>query len=188
MKKHDIIKSIWIIATMARSQAALKSKLLILQPAKFSGAPKRRRQMKMMKAVGVVWVMLGAAMLCVAEEPAKQIDLEQESKAGIDQGQPGKFFDKHNIMIGEKSETAFLNKNGVSPDGTVPMYRDTSGKLWAMCGHSHAGHIAMFSGTCLDDMKKTYPISTNFRVGSSDHAFSGVRYPEGVKARGSNYL
>jgi hypothetical protein len=185
MKKHDIIKSIWIIATMARSQAALKSKLLILQPAKFSGAPKRRRQMKMMKAVGVVWIMLGAAMLCVAEEPAKQSDLEQESKAGIDQEQPGKFFDKHNIVIGEKSKTAFLKKNGVSPDGTVPMYRDTSGKLWAMCGHSHAGHIAMFSGTCLDDMKKTYPISTNFRVGSSDHAFSGVRYPEGVKARGS---
>ena len=131
--------------------------------------------MKMMKAVAVVWVTLVGAMLFVSEEPTKQVDQEQ----------PGKFFDKHKIVIGEKSKTAFLNKNGVSPDGTVPMYRDTSGKLWAMCGRSYVGHIAMFSGTCLDDIKKTYLISTNFRLGGDDHAFSGVRYPEGVKARGS---
>jgi hypothetical protein len=130
--------------------------------------------------------MLGAAaMPCLAGEPAKQGAPEQESKAKTDLQQAGRFFDKHDIVIGEKSETPFTNKNGVSPDGTMPMYRDTSGKLWAMCGHSHMGHIAMFSGTRLDDMKKAYPISTNFCVGHADHAFSGVRYPEGVKPRGS---
>ena len=36
----------------------------------------------MTKSVGVLWVMLGtAAMLCVAGEPAKQSDREQESEA-----------------------------------------------------------------------------------------------------------
>jgi hypothetical protein len=109
----------------------------------------------------------------------------EASKAEADQKQTGKFFDQHHIVIGEHKETPFTNRNGVSPDGTMPMYRDTSGKLWAMCGHSHLGHIAMFSGTRLDDMKKAYPISTNFCVGHADHAFSGVRYPEGVKPRGS---
>ena len=90
-----------------------------------------------------------------------------------------------NIVIKEKLSTTFVNKEGVYQDGTTPMYRDTDGKLWAMSGHSHMGHIAMFCGTCLDDMKQLYPIQTNFCVGHADYAFDGVRYPEGVKARGS---
>ncbi len=90
-----------------------------------------------------------------------------------------------NIKITEKLSTAFVNKDGIYQDGTTPVYRDTDGKLWAMSGHSHMGHIAMFCGTCLDDLKQLYPIQTNFCVGHADYAFDGVRYPEGVKPRGS---
>ncbi len=95
------------------------------------------------------------------------------------------FFDEHDIVIGEKSETAFMNKYDIYQDGTTPMYRDVDGKLWAMSGHSHMGHIGMFYGTRLDDLKELYPISTNFCVGHADYAFSGIRYPEGIKPRGS---
>lgn len=95
------------------------------------------------------------------------------------------FFSKHTIEVGEKSDSPFLNKIDIYQDGTTPMYRDASGKLWAMSGHSHMGHIGMFCGTTLDDMKEVYPISTNFCVGHADYAFSGIRYPEGVKPRGS---
>ena len=70
-------------------------------------------------------------------------------------------------------------------DGTTPMYRDVDGKLWAMSGHSHMGAIHMFCGTCLDDMAKLYEIQTNFCVGHSEYAFSGIRYPEGNKPVGS---
>lgn len=95
------------------------------------------------------------------------------------------FWINHSIIIGEKKETAIQNKNNIYQDGTTPMYRDVDGKLWAMSGHSHVGEIAMFSGTCLDDMQKQYAINTNFCVGHADYAFNGIRYPEGVKARGS---
>ncbi len=95
------------------------------------------------------------------------------------------FFNKYSIVIKEKKDTAFVNKINIYQDGTTPMYRDTDGKLWAMSGHSHMGHIGMFCGTCIDDMKEVYPISTNFCVGHADYAFSGIRYPEGVKPRGS---
>lgn len=96
------------------------------------------------------------------------------------------FFKKHTIDIGEKKEAEpFLRKYGIYQDGTTPMYRDTDGKLWAMSGHSHMGHIAVFCGTSIDDLKEMYPIQTNFCVGHADYAFANVRYPEGVKARGS---
>ena len=95
------------------------------------------------------------------------------------------FLDEHKIIIGDKEESPFLNKLGVYQDGTTPMYRDTDGKLWAMSGHSHMGHIGMFCGNSLDDMKEVYPIHTNFCVGHADYAFSGIRYPEGIKPRGS---
>ncbi len=95
------------------------------------------------------------------------------------------FWNNHSIIIGEKKETAFQNKNNIYQDGTTPMYRDVDGKLWAMSGHSHVGEVAMLSGSCLDDMKKQYAINTNFCVGHADYAFNGIRYPEGVKARGS---
>lgn len=96
-----------------------------------------------------------------------------------------KFFDKYKLEIGEGKETEFNTKNEVYQDGTTPMYRDTDGTLWAMSGHSHCGRIAMFSGTCLDDIKLKWKINTNFCVGHADYAFNGVRYPEGIKARGS---
>ena len=96
-----------------------------------------------------------------------------------------KFFDKYELCITERSESPFLNSLGVYQDGTTPMYRDADGKLWAMSGHSHMGHIAMFSGTCLDDMQYAWEIQTNFCVGHADRAFSGIRYPDGVRPRGS---
>lgn len=43
----------------------------------------------------------------------------------------------------------------------------------------------MFRGTTLDDLQEVYLIELNFCVGHADYAFSGVRYPEGVKPRGS---
>lgn len=96
-----------------------------------------------------------------------------------------KFFDKYKLEIGEGVETCFNIKNGVAQDGTTPMYRDIDGTLWAMSGHSHLGNIAVFKGTCLDDLQLAYKIETNFCVGHADYAFSGIKYPEGIKARGS---
>ncbi len=94
-------------------------------------------------------------------------------------------FEDCRLMIGECSESPFLNRNDIYQDGTTPMYRDTDGRLWAMSGHSHLGHIGMFCGTTLEDMKELYPIATNFCVGHAEYAFSRIPYPEGVKARGS---
>ena len=91
----------------------------------------------------------------------------------------------YQIKVGESAETPFLQRAGIYQDGTTPMFRDENGKLWAMSGHSHMGHIGMFKGTCLDDMKQVYEIGLNFCVGHKDYAFSGIRYPEGVKPRGS---
>ncbi len=96
-----------------------------------------------------------------------------------------KFFDTYDLVIGEKKPSPFLNEIDVFQDGTTPMYRDTDGKLWAMSGHSHMGHIGMFCGTCLDDLKHVYPIELNFCVGHAEHAFDSVRYPEGILPRGS---
>lgn len=91
----------------------------------------------------------------------------------------------YEIKIGESAETPFLQRAGIYQDGTTPMFRDENGKLWAMSGHSHMGHIGMFCGTCLDDLKEVYPIDLNFCVGHADYAFDKIRYPEGIKARGS---
>lgn len=96
-----------------------------------------------------------------------------------------KFFDRYELKIGERTESPFMNKDGIYQDGTTPMYRDTDGTLWAMSGHSHKGHIGMFAGTCLDDMKEKWEIQTSFCVGHAEYAFSGVRYPEGILPRGS---
>ena len=92
---------------------------------------------------------------------------------------------KINFRIGERYNSPFLNKVNVFQDGTVPFCRDKDGKLWAISGHSHMGEIAMFCGNDICDMQKVYPISLNFCVGNADYAFSGIRYPEGVRARGS---
>lgn len=95
------------------------------------------------------------------------------------------FFEKHTLKIGEKLNTPFVNSDNIYQDGTTPMYRDKDGKLWAMSGHTHVGEIAMFAGSSLDDIKKLYAIKTNFKTGNAEYAFSGVRYPEGIKPRGS---
>ena len=95
------------------------------------------------------------------------------------------FFDKYKIEFGEKTKTVFDPVLHVNQDGTTPMYRDTDGKLWAMSGHTHAGRIATFCGTSLDDIKELYPIKTNFKTGNAEYAFSGVKYPEGIMPRGS---
>lgn len=95
------------------------------------------------------------------------------------------YFDDYNIIIGGAEETAFMNKYDIYQDGTVPFYRDKKGKLWGMSGHSHMGHIGMFCGTCLDDMKEVYPIKTIFSVGKAGEAFNNIKYPEGIMSRGS---
>ncbi len=95
------------------------------------------------------------------------------------------FFEQYELRIGDGSETAISHVNNIYQDGTTPMYRDVDGKLWAISGHSHVGQIAMLSGSGIDDLKKVYDIQTNFCVGHADYAFSGIRYPEGVRARGS---
>lgn len=95
------------------------------------------------------------------------------------------FFDTYELIIGKGNDSPFMNRYGVYQDGTTPMYRDVDGKLWAMSGHSHMGHIAMFAGTCLDDMKYLWEIQTNFCIGHANKAFSGICYPDGVLPRGS---
>jgi hypothetical protein len=67
-------------------------------------------------------------------------------------------FNKLDLEIGEGSNTAFLSENGVKQDGTTPMYRDVDGTLWAISGHSHAGIIAMFKGTDVEDLQQIYTI------------------------------
>ena len=96
-----------------------------------------------------------------------------------------RFFDEYTLKIGERLDSPFMNKYGIHQDGTTPMYRDVDGTLWAMSGHSHSGHIGMFAGTSLDDMKEKWEIKTNFCVGHAEYAFSGIRYPEGILPRGS---
>ena len=95
------------------------------------------------------------------------------------------FLNTHEIEIRENAGSPFLQSKGIYQDGTTPMYRDVDGTLWAITGHSHTGHIGMFRGSCIDDLKEVYPIETNFCVGHAEYAYSGIRYPEGVKARGS---
>ena len=64
----------------------------------------------------------------------------------------------HNVMkdyifeIGSAQEPGMQNKYGIYQDGTTPMYRDVDGKLWAISGHTHMGHIAMLCGTCVADL------------------------------------
>jgi len=95
------------------------------------------------------------------------------------------FFDNYDLKIGEAMPSPFMNEKGVYQDGTTPMYRDTDGRLWAISGHSHMGHIGVFCGTSLDDMVEMWPIETNFSIGHAEYAFNGVRYPEGILPRGS---
>ena len=95
------------------------------------------------------------------------------------------FFKNYTIELGEQKPTVIQWQTRVYQDGTLPMCRDKDGTLWAISGHSHAGRIAMYQGTKIDDLKEVCTVATNFCVGHADYAFSGVRYPEGVKARGS---
>ena len=70
-------------------------------------------------------------------------------------------------------------------DGTPSACRDAEGNLWMICGHERVGHIYMLRGTCMDDLQEAWKSKLNFSVGHADYAFNGVRYPEGIKARGS---
>ncbi len=89
------------------------------------------------------------------------------------------------FIIGEERPTSFCADNDIYQDGTTPIFRDVDGKLWAISGHSHMGHISMFLGTSMKDLKKLYTIKTNFSVGKAGEAFNGIPYPEGVQSRGS---
>ncbi len=63
----------------------------------------------------------------------------------------------YEFQIGEPTLTGMNNKVGIYQDGTTPTYRDKDGKLWAMSGHTHKGHISMLCGTCVDDLQEMYP-------------------------------
>lgn len=92
---------------------------------------------------------------------------------------------QYNISVGNATKTVFNNDNDIYQDGTLPLYRDKDGTLWAISGHTHAGHIGMFKGTCISDLTEVYPTKMNFETGSADNAFNGIKYPEGIKSRGS---
>lgn len=92
---------------------------------------------------------------------------------------------QYDIKVGNATKTVFNNDNDIYQDGTLPLYRDKDGTLWAISGHTHAGHIGMFKGTCLSDLVEVYPTKMNFETGSADNAFNGIKYPEGIKSRGS---
>lgn len=85
------------------------------------------------------------------------------------------------FVLGESYKSPFVNEIGVFQDGTVPLARDKNGKLWALSGHSHCGHIGVFCGDTLSDMKEVYPATFLFCTGRADYAFSGIKYPEGDK-------
>ncbi len=91
----------------------------------------------------------------------------------------------YDILVGEARKTVFTNEKGIYQDGTLPMYRDKDGTLWAISGHTHAGHIGMFKGTCFNDLREVYPIRTEFKTGKAGEAFCGIKYPEGIQSRGS---
>ena len=87
--------------------------------------------------------------------------------------------------IGEPEPTVFQNAIDIYQDGTVPFAMDEHGRWWALSGHTHKGHIGLFRGTCVDDMQELDPIHTNFETGAAGSAFATVKYPEGVRSRGS---
>lgn len=95
------------------------------------------------------------------------------------------FFKNHNIEFGEEKETVFLHRNGIQQDGTTSLYRDVDGKLWALSGQAHGGHIGVFCGTKIEDLKELYPFKLNFCTGHADYAFNNILFPEGIKPRGS---
>ena len=92
---------------------------------------------------------------------------------------------KYEISVGNACKTVFTNENDIYQDGTLPLYRDTDGTLWAISGHTHIGHIGVFKGTCIDDLAEVYSAKMNFETGSADNAFNKIKYPEGIKSRGS---
>ena len=94
------------------------------------------------------------------------------------------FPNDYKISVDPMRKTPFLKHTGVRCDGTTPLYRDVDGKLWTINGHSNDGRIAMFCGNTIEDMKELYTIKLNFCDGHADYAFDGIKYPEGIKARG----
>ena len=94
------------------------------------------------------------------------------------------FLQTHRIVAKADSPSQFRREEGIYQDGTVAMYRDVDGRLFAIAGHTNAGHLGMFIGQTQEDLKKCYEAQLSFADGHADHAFSGVRYPEGIKARG----
>ena len=92
---------------------------------------------------------------------------------------------KYKIGIGKGSKTVFSNENDIYQDGTLPMYPDSDGTLWAISGHTHVGHIGVFKGSCFSDLREAYPAHTNFHTGKAGAAFDGIKYPEGILSRGS---
>ena len=94
------------------------------------------------------------------------------------------FPNDYKISVDPMRKTPFLKHTGIRCDGTTPLYRDVDGRLWTINGHSNDGRIAMFCGNTIDDMKELYTIKLNFCDGHADYAFDGIKYPEGIKARG----
>lgn len=105
------------------------------------------------------------------------------------------FLKEFNFKIEKEATKPFINQSfeavsTLCQDGTVPMCRDGKGKLWALAGHSHhalyyPGHIGVFKGDSIDNLVELYQMHLNFSLGTAGYSFSGIPYPEGVKARGS---
>lgn len=92
---------------------------------------------------------------------------------------------KARFTVEKGVKTAFINANDIYPDGTLAAWRDADGMLWAISGHTHMGHIGVFRGASLGEMKEMYRLQTNFVCGRAGNAFDRVKYPEGVMPRGS---
>ena len=109
----------------------------------------------------------------------------KNERGNIMNGKPENALKDRKFIIDEGRESVFLTRNGIFQDGTTPTFRDKDGKLWALSGHSHAGHIGVFSGTNISTLKELYVAETNFKIGAAGEAFDGVRYPDGIMSRGS---
>ena len=68
------------------------------------------------------------------------------------------FPNDYKISVGPMRKTPFLRHKGVRSDGTLVLFRDVDGKLWSIAGHTNSGHVSMFCGNTVEDMKELYKI------------------------------
>ena len=94
-------------------------------------------------------------------------------------------FQKKRWTIGLPEDTVFSNENDIFHDSPLALGRDNEGILWAIPGHCHMGHVGMFSGDNIFNMKEKYPVNYQFQWGTAGPAYNGSYYPDGMRSRGS---